>query len=609
MSDCILFLTGDYEAPKFCQKCYTPSMIQSQIYRQFVYSYLIADSVIIPAGCYFESEYTTNLVDKYHSLFLPHRNERPVAGLAIGEDRESFLDDVAIKASWYPKAYNFSDTMRAIELSKRISDLEPVKRAGKMRNHLTENILQDIAPTGRSFQIVHCSERTDEETMNILKPLEIIVSEQKFALLPPYTRMEMDKQRGNVDKRTQKTWLDFVLFKNYVVSCEAAYEAYSNNPLSFWYGDLFKSVYSFHVDYRDTLLFERFFQNFPLNELKNIENLPAERLFEIKYSDKFIRYLSCYKKIITRVQESLSTYILDQNYKEISQVIDHERRVEKAEYKRRIATENAFDATVLYSVLNKTFQSQTQRVKAFKKWLENQDIDLPVIQIMEVLDDKGHGIWASFIEELALITKERHKEMAKSMSKNTMINIFSPGSEMANNNGIDSKKRVSPADRLSRSGTTTNKDVDIDAPGKPGDRRFAVALSFPGEYRYFVKKVSDVLCGEYGKDRVLYDEYHRAEFSRVNLDLHLQQLYAKQSELVVVFLCKEYEDKSWCGLELRAIRSTLLTDKKNSHRIMPVKIGPGDVDGFWGTIDGFLPAEYMTEAEVAEAIIERYNML
>ena len=74
-----------------------------------------------------------------------------------------------------------------------------------------------------------------------------------------------------------------------------------------------------------------------------------------------------------------------------------------------------------------------------------------------------------------------------------------------------------------------------------------------------------------------------------------------------MFVCKEYNQKSWCGLEWRAIR-TLLHDKDSENRIMFVKCGLGEVDGVFGTIDGMLDAVEMTPSEIATCIIERYNI-
>src|SRR5436309_7632190 len=90
-------------------------------------------------------------------------------------------------------------------------------------------------------------------------------------------------------------------------------------------------------------------------------------------------------------------------------------------------------------------------------------------------------------------------------------------------------------------------------------RRFAVALSFPGEKRDFVSKIADALAAKLGKERILYDKYHEAEFARPNLDVHLPNLYQKDSELIAIFLCDEYKKKRWCNLEWRSIRQLIAT--------------------------------------------------
>ncbi|MBS1786784.1 MAG: hypothetical protein JST85_03635 [Acidobacteria bacterium] len=52
-------------------------------------------------------------------------------------------------------------------------------------------------------------------------------------------------------------------------------------------------------------------------------------------------------------------------------------------------------------------------------------------------------------------------------------------------------------------------------------RRFAIALSFPGEHRTFVEQVAAHLATTFSQDRVLYDHYHDAEFARLDLDVYL----------------------------------------------------------------------------------------
>jgi hypothetical protein len=48
-----------------------------------------------------------------------------------------------------------------------------------------------------------------------------------------------------------------------------------------------------------------------------------------------------------------------------------------------------------------------------------------------------------------------------------------------------------------------------------------------------------------GREKILYDKWHAAEFNRANLDVYLAKLYHEESDLIAVFLCKEYNAKDW----------------------------------------------------------------
>ncbi len=137
-------------------------------------------------------------------------------------------------------------------------------------------------------------------------------------------------------------------------------------------------------------------------------------------------------------------------------------------------------------------------------------------------------------------------------------------------------------------------------------KRFRVALSFPGEKRDFVKEVATVLASALDQDRVLYDEYYTAEFARPNLDTYLGRLYHQESELLVPFLCADYETKEWCGLEWRQMRD-LLKQKKDDH-IMPFRFDDAPISGVL-SIDGYVKIGRRTPQEVAILILERLSAL
>ncbi len=139
-------------------------------------------------------------------------------------------------------------------------------------------------------------------------------------------------------------------------------------------------------------------------------------------------------------------------------------------------------------------------------------------------------------------------------------------------------------------------------------RRFKIALSFPGEHRNLVSKIAKELSSIHGKKAILYDKFHSSEFARPNLDTHLQTLYSKESDLVVVFNCADYNTKTWCGVEWRAIRQ-LINNKDSAERVMLIKCGPGSAEGIFDTIDGYIDATEYSIDELVNLIIDRYESL
>lgn len=135
---------------------------------------------------------------------------------------------------------------------------------------------------------------------------------------------------------------------------------------------------------------------------------------------------------------------------------------------------------------------------------------------------------------------------------------------------------------------------------------FKVAVSFPGEKRRYVSRVVDVLRKELGTDKVFYDFDYQAQIARPNADTLLQNVYHKQSDLVVIFLCEEYSKKEWCGLEWRGIRD--LIKSKNDAKIMFVKFDRAEIDGTF-SIDGYIDGSRFKTQEVANFILQRLSTL
>ncbi len=133
-------------------------------------------------------------------------------------------------------------------------------------------------------------------------------------------------------------------------------------------------------------------------------------------------------------------------------------------------------------------------------------------------------------------------------------------------------------------------------------KRFQVALSFPGEQRAYVAQVANALADRLGREQVFYDEWYTAELARLNLDTYLQAVYHDGAELIVPFLCADYERKKWCGLEWRAIRD--LFEKRADADIMPLRFDDTAIPGLF-RIDGYIDLRQYTPEQTAAFILQR----
>jgi len=141
---------------------------------------------------------------------------------------------------------------------------------------------------------------------------------------------------------------------------------------------------------------------------------------------------------------------------------------------------------------------------------------------------------------------------------------------------------------------------------EPPAKRFAVALSFPGEHRSFVKAVSDELKQRLIGEEVFYDEDYAHELPRPDMDTYLQTIYLEQTELVVAFLCAEYAAKQWCGLEWRAVKE--LIKQRQTDTVMPVRFDDTHIPGLF-SIDGYVNAELSNPEEIADLITRRLSLI
>lgn len=142
--------------------------------------------------------------------------------------------------------------------------------------------------------------------------------------------------------------------------------------------------------------------------------------------------------------------------------------------------------------------------------------------------------------------------------------------------------------------------------GRLEEMRFKVAFSFPGELRNDVKDVADGVKASLPPGSVFYDDDFIAQLARPNLDTLLQAVYLKNSDLVVVFLSKDYESKLWCGIEWRAIRSII--NSRSDETVMFVRSEECNVPGVFPQ-DGYVDMNRFPPDQIAKFVLERQKLV
>ena len=135
-------------------------------------------------------------------------------------------------------------------------------------------------------------------------------------------------------------------------------------------------------------------------------------------------------------------------------------------------------------------------------------------------------------------------------------------------------------------------------------RRFAVALSFPGEHRRFVRNIAERLAEELGKERVFFDEWYEQELRGTDADLKLKRIYRDDTELIIPFFSEHYT-MMWCRIEWHAIR-VVLAERLKDDAVVPVHIDGTRIEG-WETVDLGIRKGRKTGRQVADAIIDVYQ--
>lgn len=125
--------------------------------------------------------------------------------------------------------------------------------------------------------------------------------------------------------------------------------------------------------------------------------------------------------------------------------------------------------------------------------------------------------------------------------------------------------------------------------------KFLVAFSFAGEQRGLVGALAEALENRLGRGTVFYDTWFPHRLAGIGSgDTKLQNIYGERSELVVIGVSEAYGSKSWPlteGDAIRALHMRLRTSgkKEDSDRILPLRVGDGEVEGITTLFNSIIP--------------------
>lgn len=168
-------------------------------------------------------------------------------------------------------------------------------------------------------------------------------------------------------------------------------------------------------------------------------------------------------------------------------------------------------------------------------------------------------------------------------------------------------KRVDLLGLLSANGLVSSALANEGAPvGRLEEMKFKVAFSFPGELREYVEQVSNAIKSALPAGSVFYDNDFVAQLARPNLDTLLQTVYLKNSDLIAVFLSKDYETKMWCGIEWRAVRSFI--NSRSDETVMFFRADDASIPGVFAH-DGYIDIAKFPAEQSAQFVLERVRLL
>ena len=131
---------------------------------------------------------------------------------------------------------------------------------------------------------------------------------------------------------------------------------------------------------------------------------------------------------------------------------------------------------------------------------------------------------------------------------------------------------------------------------------YDVALSFAGEDRDYVEKVSEILH-EIGI-KIFYDKYEEVDLWGKDLYTHLDDIYQYKSKYCIIFISKHYKEKLWTNHERESAQARAFQEKGNY--ILPIRFDETEIPGIRLTT-AHIDANTKTAEELAYLILKKVN--
>ncbi len=134
----------------------------------------------------------------------------------------------------------------------------------------------------------------------------------------------------------------------------------------------------------------------------------------------------------------------------------------------------------------------------------------------------------------------------------------------------------------------------------PQQQKFDVAFSFAGEQREYVEKVAAYVENE-GQLSVFYDFNYDLDMWGTNLVDYFKDVFEKKANSCVMFISKDYAEKTWPNFERQIIQAKSLFQE---GYLLPVRFDDTSIKGEIPTVK-YLNIQNMSPEELGEKIIKK----